>query len=37
MCQLHMEAPAVTGTIDGTETREETGAMWGGGEGFGFG
>lgn len=27
MCQSHMEAPAVVGTIVGAETREENGAM----------
>lgn len=37
MCQSHMEAPAVAGTLVGTETWEKAGALWCGGYRFGFG
>ncbi len=37
MCQSHMEAPAVAGTMVGTETREEIGALWSGVYRFRFG
>lgn len=36
MCQSHMEAPAVAGTMVGTETREEIGALWSEGYRFRF-